>query len=134
MTDAAKTEERVLNLTADMRKYTHQIWLAGLGAYAKAGKDGAEYFRSLVSEGEELEERGRELLSDRFEGVTSRVEELKEKWQERTGTRFNKVEEVFDDRVASALTRMGIPSKKDIDALSAKLDNLSVALNTLQSK
>lgn len=134
MTNAAKTEERVLDLTADMRKYTHQIWLAGLGAYAKAGKDGAEYFRSLVSEGEELEERGRELFSDRFEGVTSRVEELKEKWQERTGTRFNKVEEVFDDRVASALTRMGIPSKKDIDALSAKLDNLSVALNTLQSK
>ncbi|UAW98183.1 phasin family protein [Halopseudomonas nanhaiensis] len=134
MTNAAKTEERVLDLTADMRKYTHQIWLAGLGAYAKAGKDGAEYFRSLVSEGEELEERGRELFSDRFEGVTSRVEELKEKWQTRTGTRFNKVEEVFDDRVASALTRMGIPSKKDIDALSAKLDNLSVALNTLQSK
>lgn len=133
-TNAVKTEETLLNFSADVRKYAHQIWLAGLGAYAKAGKDGLEYFRTLVAEGEELEEQGRGLISDRMQSVTSRVDSLKERWEARTGTRFNKVEDVFDERVASALGRMGIPSKKDIDVLSAKLDNLSVALNTLQSK
>ena len=54
--------------------------------------------------------------------------------QEKTGGRFSKVEEVFDERVASTLGRMGIPSKKDIDQLSAKLDDLSAALKSLQSK
>lgn len=131
---AVKTEETLLTFSADVRKYAHQIWLAGLGAYAKAGKDGIEYFRTLVAEGEELEEQGKGLISDRMESVTSRVDDLKGKWEARTGTRFNRVEEVFDERVASALERMGIPTKKDIDALSAKLDNLSVALSTLQSK
>ena len=53
---------------------------------------------------------------------------------EKTGGRFSKVEEVFDERVASTLGRMGIPSKKDIDQLSAKLDDLSAALKSLQSK
>ncbi|HDZ56812.1 MAG TPA: poly(3-hydroxyalkanoate) granule-associated protein PhaI [Pseudomonas xinjiangensis] len=132
--DAVKAEENALSFASDVRNYAHQIWLAGLGAYAKAGKDGAEYFKSLVSEGEELEKQGKELVSERVEAVSSKVESFKERVQARAGGRFNKVEQVFDERVASALSRMGIPSKKDIDQLSAKLDLLSASLKSMQNK
>lgn len=133
---ADQIEENAANFTADVKKYAHQIWLAGLGAYAKAGKEGAEYFKTLVSEGEEVEKQGKELINTQIEAASSKVESFKEKVQEKvqekTGGRFAKVEEVFDERVAAALGRMGIPSKKDVDQLSAKLDDLTAAIKSLQ--
>lgn len=130
-TAAAKIEDNAATFAADVKNYAHQIWLAGLGAYAKAGKEGAEYFKKLVQEGEEAEKQGKELIASQVEAANSKVESFKEKFQAKTGGRLNKVEEVFDDRVAAALGRMGIPSKKDVDQLSAKLDDLSAALKSL---
>ncbi|MFT6428986.1 MAG: poly(hydroxyalkanoate) granule-associated protein [Halopseudomonas sp.] len=135
---AKKVEENTASAASDMKNYAHQIWLAGLGAYAKAGKEGADYFKKLVTEGEAVEKQGKELVSSQVESATSRVnskvESLRERFQTRTGSSLNKVEEVFDDRVASALSRMGIPSKKDIDQVSAKLDDLNAAIKSMQSK
>ncbi|WP_373184376.1 phasin family protein [Halopseudomonas sp.] len=135
---AKKVEENTASVTGDMKNYAHQIWLAGLGAYAKAGKEGADYFKKLVNEGEAVEKQGKELVSSQIESATSRVntkvESLRERFQTRTGSSLNKVEEVFDERVASALGRMGIPSKKDVDQLSAKLDDLTAAIKSMESK
>ncbi|PKM29570.1 MAG: poly(3-hydroxyalkanoate) granule-associated protein PhaI [Gammaproteobacteria bacterium HGW-Gammaproteobacteria-11] len=135
---AKKVEETTASVAGDIKNYAHQIWLAGLGAYAKAGKEGADYFKKLVSEGEALEKQGKELVATQVESATtlvnSKVESIKDRIQARTGGSLNKVEEVFDDRVASALSRLGIPSKKDIDQLSAKLDDLSAALKSIDSK
>ncbi len=39
----------------DFRKYTKQIWLAGLGAFSRAEEEGNKLFDSLVKVGEELE-------------------------------------------------------------------------------
>lgn len=135
---AKKVEENSASVTGDMKNYAHQIWLAGLGAYAKAGKEGADYFKKLVSEGEAVEKQGKELVSSQVESATSRVnskvESIRERFQTRTGSSLSKVEEVFDERVASALSRMGIPSKKDVDQLSAKLDDLTAAIKSMESK
>ena len=35
----------------DIRKYTHQIWLAGLGAFARAEEEGSGFFDALVEAG-----------------------------------------------------------------------------------
>lgn len=128
-----EAEENALAFAADVRKYAHQIWLAGLGVYAKAGKDSAEYFKTLVSEGEQLEQNGKEYISERIDAAGSKVASLKERLQERGGN-LHKVEEMFDERVASALGRMGIPNKADIEQLSTKLDMLSASLKAMQAK
>ncbi|HIL22204.1 MAG TPA: poly(hydroxyalkanoate) granule-associated protein, partial [Alcanivorax sp.] len=39
----------------DIRKYTHQIWLAGLGAFARAEEEGSGFFDALVEAGREVE-------------------------------------------------------------------------------
>lgn len=129
-----EAEENALAFAADVRKYAHQIWLAGLGVYAKAGKDSAEYFKTLVSEGEELEQNGKEFISERIDQAGSKVASLKDRLQDRNGGNLHKVEEMFDERVASALERMGIPSKSDIEQLSNKLDMLSASLKSMQAK
>ncbi len=41
----------------DFRKYTKQIWLAGLGAFSRAEEEGNKLFDSLVKVGEELESK-----------------------------------------------------------------------------
>jgi len=43
----------------DFRKYTQQIWLAGLGAFSRAEEEGNKLFDSLVKVGEELENQKR---------------------------------------------------------------------------
>ncbi|QJD60084.1 phasin family protein [Pseudomonas sp. gcc21] len=129
-----EAEEHALAFAGDVRKYAHQIWLAGLGVYAKAGKDSAEYFKTLVSEGEQLEQNSKEFISERIDAAGTKVASLKERLQERNGGSLHKVEEMFDERVASALERMGIPNKSDIEQLSNKLDMLSASLRSMQAK
>lgn len=47
---------------------------------------------------------------------------------------LDKIEKAFDTRVASALNRIGIPSKHDVEALSAKLDELTALLERVARK
>ena len=49
----------------DVEKYSRQIWLAGLGAYAKIGEDGSKLFDTLVREGERTEQ----MVRDEVEAV-----------------------------------------------------------------
>ena len=44
----------------DLRKYTHQIWLAGLGAFARAEEEGSGFFDALVEAGREVERRAKD--------------------------------------------------------------------------
>lgn len=119
----------------DVKAYARKVWLAGLGAYAKAGAESAEYFKELVKAGEGVEKQGKKLVSEQVEaansqietqlsGVKSSVAEVKGKVE----VQLDKIEKAFDTRVASALNRLGIPSKQDVEALSAKLDELNALL------
>ena len=63
-------------------------------------------------------------ITTRLESVKTSVFGVKEKVE----VQLDKVEKAFDNRVASALNRMGIPSKQDVEALSAKLDELNALL------
>ena len=47
---------------------------------------------------------------------------------------LDKVEKAFDTRVASALNRIGIASKHDVETLSAKLDGLTALLERVARK
>src|SRR5690606_36095241 len=64
-------------LLGDVRGYARKIYLAGLGAYAKAGIEGAEYFRELVSTGESLEGKGRALVDEQVEAANGRFDAVK---------------------------------------------------------
>ncbi len=121
----------------DVRGYGRKIWLAGLGAYARVGQEGAEYFKELVKAGEGLEQRGKNRIDHELDAANSQVDEVK---QELTGVRgrveiqLDKIEKAFDTRVGNALNRLGIPSKHDVEALSIKLDELTALLGRVARK
>jgi poly(hydroxyalkanoate) granule-associated protein len=121
------------NLLGDIRNYSRQIWLAGLGIYAKAGQSGVDYFKELVQYGEELEHKGRDLVSEQVDSVEGSLTPVKHGFEgikERVEDQFEKIETSFDNRVARALNRMGFPSRQDVDRLSTKLDVLNSMLIT----
>ena len=110
--------------TRDLRKYTHQIWLAGLGAFARAEEEGSKLFDTLVDIGKDLESKTRDISENR-------VEEIKERVRSRTGETMGKMEKAFDDRLNKALSKLGIPNKREVEALQKRVQELTAALNTL---
>ncbi|MDX1805222.1 MAG: phasin family protein [Alcanivorax sp.] len=109
----------------DLRKYTHQIWLAGLGAFARAEEEGSGFFDALVEAGREVERH----TKDKTE---SRVEELKERVRHHTGETMEKMEKAFDDRLGKALSRLGIPNKREVEALQQRVQELTHALDSAE--
>lgn len=110
--------------TRDLRKYTHQIWLAGLGAFARAEEEGSKLFDTLVDIGRDLESKTRDISENR-------VEEIKERVRSRTGETMGKMEKAFDDRLNKALSKLGIPNKREVEALQKRVQELTAALNTM---
>ncbi|MFZ6046039.1 phasin family protein [Pseudomonas sp. CR3202] len=116
---------------ADVKLYARKIWLAGLGAYAKAGAEGVDYFKELVKAGEGVEKQGKKLVDEQVEAANTQFDSVKSSVtgvKEKVELQIDKIEKAFDNRVASALNRIGIPSRQDVEALSAKLDELSALL------
>lgn len=105
----------------DLRKYTQQIWLAGLGAFSRAEEEGGKLFDNLVKIGEDLESKTREIADNAVGEVRGLVLEKASDTRER-------VEKAFDDRITHALTRLGIPSQRDMDQINQRLDVLTELL------
>ena len=129
MTTSKKTADKKLKLSPakDLRKYTQQIWLAGLGAFSRAEEEGGKLFDNLVKVGEDLENRTRELADSTVGEVRGRVME------KATDTR-ERVERAFDERITNALTRLGIPSQRDMELIHKRLDVLTEMVQALSDQ
>ena len=110
-------------LAQTVKDSAQQIWLAGLGAFAKAQEEGGKVFDALVKEGESIQHRTRKMTDEKIAVVTGKA----------TGT-WDRLEQVFEERVARALGSLGVPSKKEIDQLSKRVSELTAAVETLTGK
>lgn len=122
---------------SDVKSYARKVWLAGLGAYAKVGQEGAEYFQELIKAGQAIETKGKKVVAQKLEAANSEIAEAKSEvstFKGRVEVQLDKVEKAFDSRVASALNRIGIPSKHDVETLSVKLDELTALLERVARK
>lgn len=115
-------------LAGRIRDSARQIWLAGLGAYTKAEEDAGRFFERLVHEGEELEGKTRGLVERRVKAVEHRVEDVRDR---ATGT-WDRLETLFDERVAGALRRLGIPRREELRQLEERVEALEKELESLR--
>jgi len=122
---------------SDVKSYARKIWLAGLGAYAKVGQEGSDYFQELIKAGQTVEKKGKRVVTEKLEAANAEIDEVKGdvvSLRDRVEVQFDKVERAFDTRVANALNRVGIASKHDVETLSAKLDELTALLERVARK
>jgi len=110
---------------------SHQIWLAGLGAFAKAQGGGMKVFEALVKQGEGLEAKTRATAAGTAEAARDAARAKAKEMQAIAGDTWDKLEQVFENRVARALGRLGIYSASDVQQLTARVDELSEAVNAL---
>ncbi len=111
----------------DFRKYTQQIWLAGLGAFSRAEEEGTRLFDSLVKVGEELESKTTDLADSTVEAV----EEVREKVTERVSDTKGRVERVLDDRVSQTVSRIGLASHREVAELTSMIARLTQQVESL---
>lgn len=102
-----------------------QIWLAGLGAFAKAQEQGGAMFETLLKEGSNLEQKTRKLATGKVDDVRDAVESGVTQVRERTQETWDRLEQVFEDRVSRALAKLGVPGKKELDDLLKRVDELN---------
>ena len=121
-------------LTQNVRDFARQIWLAGLGAFARAQDEGSKFFETLVQEGQAVDARMKKTADETTEPMKSGVETMKgkvEEMRERATGAWNKLEEVFQSRVARALHRLGVPTREDIQQLFQQVELLSKNIQEL---
>ncbi|MBV4540775.1 phasin family protein [Pseudomonas vlassakiae] len=114
-----------------VEKYSRKIWLAGLGIYSKIDQDGPKLFDSLVKDGEKAEKQAKKTAEDVAEtaksSTTSRVSGVKD----RALGKWSELEEAFDKRLNSAISRLGVPSRNEIKALHQQVDSLTKQIEKL---
>ena len=122
------------SLTHNVRDCARQIWLAGLGAFARAQDEGGKFFETLVQEGQAVDARMKKTANEQTELMKSGVETVKDKVEGIRGKAsgaWNKLEEVFQTRVARALRRLGVPAREDIQQLFQQVEMLSQSIQEL---
>jgi poly(hydroxyalkanoate) granule-associated protein len=114
-----------------MLESSRQIWLAGLGAFSRAKGEGMKVFESLVQQGQALESRTRKAASDTAAAARDAAQSKAREMQAKAGGTWDKLEQVFEDRVARALSRLGVYTQNDVERLAERVDALSEAVNEL---
>jgi len=110
---------------------SHQIWLAGLGAFAKAQQGGKQVFDMLVKQGEVLEAKTRSAAAQTADAARAAAKAKAKEMQTMAGGTWDKLEQVFEDRVSRALARLGVYTSSDVERLSERVNELSEAVNAL---
>jgi poly(hydroxyalkanoate) granule-associated protein len=108
-----------------VKESAQQIWLAGMGAFSKAQAEGGKVFEALIKEGTNLQKKTQGLAEERISAVTGKMTAMADGMSNKAGAQWDKLESIFEERVAKALNKMGVPSSKDIDALIKRIDVLS---------
>jgi poly(hydroxyalkanoate) granule-associated protein len=123
--------ETMKNLSAAIRESPRQIWLAGLGAFAKAQQEGMKVFETLVKQGENVEAKTRTAAAGAADAARGAAQAKAREMQAMAGETWDKLEQVFENRVARALGRLGVYSASDVEKLTERVDELAEAVNAL---
>jgi poly(hydroxyalkanoate) granule-associated protein len=104
-----------------------KIWLAGLGAFARARTEGDKLFDLLVEQGRVLRSRSGKAADQALKTVRSQADATLSSAQ----GKWDKLEQVFEDRVSRSLTRLGVLTSKDVDELARQVAELNESVRAL---
>lgn len=123
-----------------VQESAQQIWLAGLGAFAKAQEEGSKVFQGLVNEGLELQRQTKVAAEEKLAEATAKLRSLTEVTSLGVSTLsakatqpWDKLESIFEERVAKALKQLGTPSLQEFEAMKTELAALKKKVATLEN-
>ena len=127
----APAQESARDAAQGVLDSSHQIWLAGLGAFSQAKQEGTKLFEALVKQGEQLQDRTKRVATETAAAARGAATAKAKEMQQMEGGTWDKLEQVFEDRVAKALSKLGVYTQNDVQKLAARVDELAEAVNKL---
>ncbi len=128
----AKSDDK--QLADAVRASAQQIWQAGLGAFAKAQEEGGKVFAKLVKEGTDLQKRTQKLAEGKISDAADIASKVADNVGKQASGSWDKLEQVFEERVSRALASLGVPTRKDVAALTKQIEDLNKAVSALSGK
>ena len=121
-------------LAQSIKDSAQQIWLAGMGAFAKAQAEGTQAFEKLIKDGISLQKKTQGAAEDKINEVTGKMTAMAGEVTAKAGQHWDKLESIFEQRTAKAMSRLGVPSARDMAELKARIDKLEATLGTRGAK
>lgn len=131
--DSKEIKEANALLVGSVQESAQQIWQAGLGAFAKAQADGTKAFEALVKEGTSLQRKTQAEAEERIAEAAKKMTSMATDIGVKATGQWDKLETIFEERVAKALHKLGVPSAKDVAALNARIDELTALVEKLSA-
>jgi poly(hydroxyalkanoate) granule-associated protein len=102
---------------------------------AKAQEQGSKAIEALVNDGLAFQRKSQAEAQQRLQEATERLSHMATDFGQQATGRVDKLEHLFEDRVAKALHRLGMPTLLDVQMLTARVAQLesqwAAALKTL---
>jgi poly(hydroxyalkanoate) granule-associated protein len=126
-----KYDNPAVDAAEKVRESAQQIWLAGLGAFAKAQQEGSKVFEALVQDGVNLQRKTQAVAQERMAEATERITEMADGLSSKAGQQWGRLEGIFEERVARAMSALGAPSASELQALSERVQTLEQQVRAL---
>ena len=130
-----KARAQATRAQANLIENVQQIWLAGMGAVARAQKEGPAAFQEAVGEGLKLLTRSRstaeQMIRDAFETAQGTVESRIGSARDQATETWDNLEALFQHRVQKALQQLGVPSGDEIRLLTKRVAELNENVKAL---
>lgn len=135
---ARKARVQAGKAQANVIENVQHIWLAGMGAVAKAQKEGPAAFQEAVAEGLELLTRSRttaeKLIREVFTSTQGSVQSRFGSAREQATETWDNLEALFQSRVQKALHQIGVPNASEIRLLTKRVAELNDNVKALSAK
>ncbi len=121
-------------IQSTVKDSAQQIWQAGLEAFNRAQAEGAKAIESLVKESSSIQRKTQAAAEEKLSEASSKVSTIATDISSKASGKWDKLENIFEERVAKALNSLGVPSAKDVNALIARIDELNKVVQKLAAK
>ncbi len=118
-------------LASNVKDSAQHIWLAGMGAFSRAQEEGTKVFDALIKEGLSLQKKTQGLAEEKISEVTGKMSAMAGTVSAKAGQNWDKLEGIFEQRTAKAMNKLGVPTAKDVEALTQRVDELAAAVAKL---
>jgi len=121
-------------LSSSVKDSAQQIWQAGLGAFTRAQAEGSKAFEALVKEGVSIQRKTQAAAEGKINEATAKMSTMANDITSKATDQWDKLENIFEERVAKALNKLGVPSAKDVSALIERIEELNKTVQKLSAK
>ena len=125
-------ESSASQFAGTVKESAQQIWLAGLGAFSKAQEEGGKVFQALVKEGVTLQKRTQAAAEEKLTEASGRMSSMASELSSKASGQWDTLGTIFEERVSRALKQLGVPSARDIEQLTKRVDALERSLAAAQ--